>query len=121
MVLRLLVGEPPAQSKAAYALLNSADTTVVVSDLVVSESYFALRHHYTVPHHKAVAALTALFGDPRVSASGVALEVLREVGDEDRARGLMDRLIHADYERVGANLHTFDRRAARLRGVVLVT
>jgi predicted nucleic acid-binding protein len=120
IVLRLLVGEPQAQSRAAYELLCAADSPAAISDLVVSESYFALRHHYVVPHRKAVAALLALLGDARVLATGIAAEVLREMADEGPP-GLMDRLIHADYEHRGASMHTFDRQAARLTNVTLLS
>lgn len=122
VAVRLLVGEPAAQADAARKWLverGSADPATL-SDLVVGETYFALRHHYGVPHRRAVAALRALLVDPRVQPSGVARQVLTALPQEEVAPGLMDRLIHADYRHSGAGVVTFDRDAARLEGAALL-
>ncbi len=118
VVLRLLVGAPAAQAEAARRLLETTAEPVLVSDLVVGEAYFALRHHYAVPHAAAVTALGALLGDARVRAPGAAPTVLQQARAE--TPGLMDRLIHEHYRSDGATLATFDRDAARLKGARLV-
>jgi predicted nucleic acid-binding protein len=124
IVVRLLIGEPAKQAEAARRLLDeraaAREPPAALSDLVVGESYFALRHHYGVPHAKAVAALRALLNDPRVFSTGVARQVFALQPDEISAPGLIDRLIHGDYERAGAILLTFDRGAARLPGAKLL-
>lgn len=122
VTVRLLVGEPVRQAEAAHRVLRErAGDGIAISDLVVGESYFALRHHYRVPHAAAVVALRALLADPRVHATGVAREVLNEVGDTEDAPGLMDRLIRGDYQQSGARLLTFDRDASSLTGARLLT
>ncbi len=123
VVVRLLVGEPAEQAAAARRMLEDGSArrpSAAISDLVVGESYFALRHHYSVPHARAVAALRELVGDPRIIATGVARTVLNMPTDELAAPGLMDRLIHGDYERADAAVVTFDRGAARLPGARLL-
>ena len=123
VVVRLLVGEPAEQAQAAQRLLEAgraANDPAALSDLVVGETYFALRHHYLVPHARAVTALRALVTDPRLRPTGVAPEVLESLPGNDTAPGLMDRLIHGDYERGGIELRTFDRAAARLPGAQLI-
>lgn len=124
IVVRLLIGEPPDQAAAARRLLDEKSTrrapSAAVSDLVVGEAYFALRHHYSVPHARAVAALRALVGDARILSTGVARRVLGAPADEMVTPGLMDRLIHGDYEDAGAVLVTLDRGAARLPGAQLL-
>lgn len=117
VVLRLLVGEPRDQAETARRRLEEGTTglpSAAVSDLVVGETYFALRHHYAVPHAEAISSLASLLEDPRVRATGVARAVLREIVRDDAPPGVIDRLIHGDYGRAGANLLTFDRQAARL-------
>lgn len=115
MVVRLLVGEPADQALAAQrAMAGAPRGSVSVSDLVIGEAYFALRHHYAVPHRKAIAALIALTTDSRIRCTGVAGRVLAAMPDKDAGAGLMDRLIHAGYELEDITLLTFDRAAARL-------
>jgi predicted nucleic acid-binding protein len=123
VIVRLLVGEPAGQAAAARRLVEaraSGGMTVAVSDLAVGEAYFALRHHYRVPHVQAVRALRALLADVRVNPLGSAAEVLATPDAETPAPGFMDRLIHADYQRASADFATFDRQAARLPGAELI-
>ena len=124
VVLRLLIGEPAAQAETAHRLLSertfAGNEPAHVSDLVVAESYFALRHHYAVPHAKAVAALKAFLADPRVHPTGASPEVLDQLSSSHVAPGFIDRLIHGDYRRLGVGLVTFDRDAARLADATLI-
>lgn len=121
VVVRLLVGEPAAQARAAQRAIESAPRgSVAVSDLVIGEAYFALRHHYEVPHRKVIAALRALISDSRIRCTGVAGRVLANTPDKEAGAGLMDRLIHGGYESDGMVLLTFDRGAARLTGAQLL-
>lgn len=121
VVVRLLIGAPADQAESARQALEAQSRgSVVVSDLVVSEVYFALRHHYGVPHARAVAALLALLSDTRVVASGVARSALASMPDRESGAGFMDRLIHASYEADDVTMLTFDRGAARLPGARLI-
>lgn len=123
VVLRLLTGTPPDQAEVARALVAGQDAPVAVSDLVIGEAYFALRHHYAVPHLTAVRALREFLDDARVTGTGVAESVLREAVARTASRadpGLVDRLIHACYARDGFALVTFDRALSRLPGVRLL-
>ena len=121
VVVRLLVGEPVDQALTAQGAIEGAPRgSIVVSDLVIGESYFALRHHYEVPHRKAIAALAAMVSDPRIRCMGVAGRVLAAMLDRESGAGLMDRLIHGGYEVEDMTLLTFDRGAARLPGAQLL-
>ncbi len=123
VVLRLLVGVPTGQSETARLFIAESDAPVGISDLVISETYFALRHHYAVPHADAVHALRALLDDSRIRGTGVARTVLRDLASSDAARprpGLIDRLVHGDYTRDERQLATFDRDLARLPNVRLL-
>lgn len=124
VVLCLLTGEPENLARRANEIINSRGgrgPAVYVSDLVASEAYFVLRHHYQVPHKAAVSTMYALLADARVECTGIALGVFDEMRSGSAVPGLMDRLIHADYERnAGAPILTFDRDAARLPGAELL-
>jgi len=123
VVVRLLTGEPRSQAARARRALETAAASrtgpLLVSDLVVGEAYFALLHHYAVPHAEAVAALRALLSDPRVRSTGAARDALAEAGSGATHPGLMDRLIAGGYALEGSDMLTFDRGAARLPGVQL--
>lgn len=120
VVVRLLVGEPSAQAESARALLDelfAANETATVSDLVLSETYFALVHHYQVPKAKALAALASLVDSPEIVASEAAVRILPMPSLSTAKPGFVDQLIHAGYESFGGTMATFEKKAARLRGV----
>ncbi|MHB1862240.1 MAG: PIN domain-containing protein [Gemmatimonadaceae bacterium] len=122
VALRLLIGEPAEQAEAARRLVATAPNATI-SDLVVGETYFALRHHYGVPHAESLRQLTALVDDARIFPTGTARAVLAEAiaaGSSRTAPGLMDRLIRADYAKDDCEVTTFDRDFARLPGVRLL-
>lgn len=123
VVVRLIVGEPANQCAAARELLESAlarAEPVLISDLVVGESYYALQHHYGIPKREACALLRQFLESGAVVANpaGVADVVrLSEQGGRQSA-GLVDRLIHLRYEDHGATTVTFDAQQGRLKGAV---
>jgi len=118
IVVRLLIGHPENQARAARNRIEQAvqqGERVVVCDLVLAETYFALQHHYEVPKGEA-SSLLARFVD-----SGLV-----EVDPPDAARvlggprgaGLVDRLIHVRHRELGAVTITFDRKQGTLEGAV---
>lgn len=116
VVVRLLVGEPAAQARAARSRLERAledGEPVLVCDLVLAEAYFALQHHYRVPKDEARQLLAdfvrsgVVHGDPP--------EVARAL-DKHQGAGLVDRLVNARYRSRGAITLTFERKQAALDG-----
>ena len=125
VVLRLLVGAPADQARAALAFVQrnrSAGKRVVASDLVITEAYYALHAHYEVPKPEAVAALLEMLRSGLVEpADGPAITRALETAARAPAKlGFVDRLIHAQYERMSATLATFERAAARLSGTTVL-
>src|SRR5437764_854327 len=60
VVVRLLIGLPEAQARTARRRLELAverRERVVVSDLVLAETYHALQHHYRMPKREARSIL----------------------------------------------------------------
>lgn len=113
VVLRLLTGQPAEQADSARRILADATAPVLVSDLVIAESYHALRHHYQVPHIKAVQALALLVNANAVQASGHAAAVLAASARSATSPGLVDRLILAKCVAQAGELLTFDHDLAR--------
>jgi predicted nucleic acid-binding protein len=119
VVLRLLTGEPAPLAEVAWAHLARCTAPVAVDTLVVGESYFALRHHYGVPHRDAVEALVALVHSEQLTCPAGVREALAEARDGNHP-GVMDRLILAAARGAERTLLTFDRRLARHEGARLL-
>ena len=120
VVLRLLTGEPEAQALCALEAFEDAigrGATLLVSDLVVSEVYFALQFHYGVAKAEAVAVLARFFRESGVRPLGSAAAVLAGRDLPTAKPGFVDRLIHAEYRRAAGEVLTFERAAGRLAGV----
>jgi len=125
VVLRLLVGAPPEQAESALTFVKQSvarGVKVVVSDLVVSEAYFALHAHYDVPKAEAVSVLLEMLRSGLVEpADGPVLETVLEAASRSPAKpGFVDRLIHAQYGRASAGMVTFERAAGRLSGTTVL-
>jgi len=117
VLLRLLIGEPEVLAERAWQVIvenRSRGGSTVVSDLVVSEAYFALQHHYGVPKRDALAHLAALFVSGDVTPSGCAAEVMAIPGLATAKPGLVDRLIHGGYVREVDQIVTFEKAARKL-------
>ncbi len=120
VVLRLIVGEPRAQTDLARTRLEDAfarGEPIHVSDLVVAEAYYALRYHYGLDKEVAREKLHAMLSSGVVSlepqTSFTALEPAR-------SPGLVDRLIAARYRAQGGVTLTFDRALGRVDDVELL-
>lgn len=116
VVVRLLVGAPESQARAAHRRLEEAfrdGQEVLVCDLVVAEAYHALHYHYGVPKEEARELLARFLRSGLASATPTSL--LGPLGEEGSA-GLVDRMIHQRYRDEGAATLTFDERQGRLEG-----
>ena len=123
VVVRLLTGQPADQSARATDLLDKlfeAGQKAKVSDLVVSETYFALQCHYHVPKAEALAVLKGFLESSEIEASDVALAVLDTPKLASAKPGFVDRLIHLEYFRSVGTMATFEKKAAKLEGTTVL-
>ncbi len=125
VVVRLLVGSPPDLAQAALGFVRQSridGVRVVVSDLVVSEAYFALHAHYDVPKTVAIEALHEMLDSDFVEpADGPGiLTVLAAAVRSSAKPGFVDRLIHDQYRRASARMATFEHAAGRLAGTTVL-
>ena len=119
VVLRLLLGRPADQAARAVALLDELSRGghhAVVSDLVVSEAYFALQHHYGVSKQDALQGLRRLFSDGEIKPLGAVAEVLATDRLASAKPGFVDRLIHGGYAASSAGMVTFENAGGKLDG-----
>jgi len=125
VVLRILTGEPEAQARATRDFIRTAvhqGKRSVVSDLVISEAYFALVTHYGVSKREAVDGLVEMLdrGVIHPCHGACALEVLRAMKSPGQKPGLVDRLIHAQYASLPAGMATFEKASRKLPGAVVL-
>ena len=121
VVLRLITGEPKELAERAGKFVEEAvreEIPLVVSDLVVCETYFALHSFYEVPKREAIRVLIAMFAEgPVVPADGEEiLGVLDQSLKGPQKPGFVDRLIHARYAAADVNLVSFEKAARKLPG-----
>lgn len=117
VVMRLLTGQPAPLAEAAreyLAEIAQSGTVVFVSNLVVSEAYFACQHHYRMPKADVLAGLLNLLSQPTFVVQPPLLELLATDGLATSKPGFLDRLIHAEYSHSGLPLVTFEKAAVRL-------
>lgn len=120
VVLRLLIGEPEVQARCALdevQRLTGRGDTLLMSDLVVSEVYFALQYHYGVPKAEALRLIGTFLADSGIKAQGAAATVLKVPNLASANPGFVDRLIHAEYMQSAKEMVTFEKAGARLMGV----
>lgn len=120
VVVRLLVGEPAEQASRAQVLLDElfeAGEKACVSDLVVSEVYFALQYHYEVPKDEALESLRKMFDSGEIVGTGAAPAVLKAKNLAKAKPGFVDRLIHEGYRKERSGMATFEKKSRRLENV----
>ena len=117
VLIRLLVGVPEKQAQSAEETLDEifdSGGKAYVSDLVLRETYLALQFHYKVPKKEAIAVLKNLSQSKEMECSTTARSVLTKTNLHSANPGFVDRLIHAQYERTGAPMLTFEKASKKL-------
>ncbi len=117
VVMRLLTGQPTPQAAVAteyLAKIECAGAAVFVSNLVVSEAYFACNYHYRMPKGEVLRGLLALLSQPTFVVHPALLDLLAAEDLATAKPGFLDRLIHAEYTGADLPLVTFEKSAQRL-------
>ena len=123
VLVRFLVNDDPHQSATARTLLAelTADRPGFVGREVAVELSWVLERAYGFSRDRIATVLGQLAGAEELQLEA-ADDVIRSAeGYRRGGAGFSDRMIVAAARRAGADvLHTFDRRAARLPGAVLL-
>lgn len=118
VLVRVLTGEPRDLALVALDFLlerEKAGDRVLVSDWVLAEAYYALQHHYGASKRDTLDALGDFLASPGVEGTGDVQAVLATPDLESAKPGFIDRVIHLNYLRSGAEeVATFERAAAKL-------
>jgi predicted nucleic-acid-binding protein len=116
-VLRILTESPASQVPLALAFYEEqrqAGNELFISDLVLSECYFALQFHFDFTKADALAALKALTAEATITITPSARLVFDLPNPSQMKPGFIDRLIHGAANGEGQTLVTFEKAAKKL-------
>ena len=122
-VLRILTESPDSQLPAAlsfYEEQRQAGGQLFISDLVLSECYYALQFHFDFTKADALAALKALTAESPVTIAPSARLVFDLPNLSQMKPGFIDRLIHGAARDEGETLVTFEKAAKKLPGALVL-
>ena len=123
IVLRLLTGTPEKQAKLALETLEESiqvGKKIMISDLVIAESYYGLCCHYDVPMEEAIKQLLNFLqsGMVTLEPNGQAIQSLKET--KSKKVGFVDRMIRHQYLKNVKEVMTFDKNFSSLTHVKLL-
>lgn len=122
-VLRLLTGAPSKQFSLARQKVDEVldqRKALIVSDLVIAETYFALQYHFEVPKKEALEQIRAflLSGLVEPLSGSVCFDVIQNV-DSYKA-GFVDQLICGQFLSSCEEILSFDQALAVLPKVTIL-
>ena len=123
VLVRILSNIP--QPLAADVISTVADRIangdeMYVSDLVLSEAYYAMQHHYGVDKRTVLQSLKFMSEQKGFFFTTEAKAVLSINGLEHMNPGLVDRLIHAEGERQGMPVLSCEKSFRRLANAEVI-
>lgn len=124
VLMRLLTGQPVLLAETAREYLAEVEeggAAVFVSNLVVSEAYFACQHHYGMAKADVLTGLLTLLSQATFVVQPALLELLAVGGLATAKPGFLDRLIHAEYAASNLTLVTFEKAASRFPGTQVLS
>ena len=122
-VLRILTESPDSQLTLAlsfYEEQHRSGNPLFISDLVLSECYYALQFHFHFTKADALAALKSLTAESPVTITPSARLVFDLANLSQMKPGFIDRLIHGAALEEGQNLVTFEKAAKKLPGALVL-
>ena len=120
VVLRLLVGVPADQARVAKEFVTqrlARNDSLHISELVLSEAYFALQTFYKIPKSEALEMISLLSAGGGFTISRNAADVLALPNLSSAKPGFVDRLIHGVSHGQGHTLVTFEKTAKKLPAI----
>ena len=124
VLVRILANKP--QPLATNVIANVArriasGDTMVISDLVLSDAYYAMQHHYGVDKHTVLASLLVLSEEPGFEFSDVAKEVLAIEGLDHMNPGFVDRLICGESAKIGVGVLSCEKAFGRMPNAEVIS
>ena len=124
VLVRILANKP--QPLAANVIANIArriasGDTMVVSNLVLSEAYYAMQHHYGVDKKTVLASMLVLSEEPGFEFSAVAKQVLATEDLDHINPGFVDRLICGESVERGIDVLSCEKAFKRMPHATVIS
>lgn len=123
-LLRLLTGQPTELAELALARYQEAvgrGDSFSVSDMVVTEAYYALQHHYGKSKEESIEALKGISEDDSIAFSAGFESVIRLSNLAKASPGFLDRVLSADYRSRGQITISCEKSFRRLPDAEVVS
>ena len=123
-LLRLLTGQPRELAELALARYQEAvgrGDSFSVSDMVVTEAYYALQHHYGKSKEESIEALKGISEDDSIAFSAGFESVIRLSNLAKASPGFLDRVLSADYRSRGQITISCEKSFRRLPDAEVVS
>ncbi len=116
VLVRILTNKPQPLAAEVISIIEKRianGDTIVVPNLVLSEAYYAVQHHYGVDKKSALLALRFLSLQPGFEFSRLAVNILSIDGLEHLNPGFVDRLICGEQEECNMAILSCEKSFAR--------
>ena len=123
VIVRILANQPqPLASQVIEDVARriSAGDTMYVSNLVASEAYYAMQHHYGVDKRTILQSFKLMSEQVGFLFTEEVKRVLSIEGLEHANPGFVDRLIHGEGERCNMPVISCEKSFRRLPDTIII-
>ena len=119
VVVRIISGLPEGAAEKVGERI-AADDVFTVSALVLSETYFALQHHYAFTKEEALQSLLAFSLTDGIKMPESIKAILGSANLARANPGFVDRMIVSEYATTGSDTYSCEKSFRRLDGTVVI-
>ena len=124
VVVRIISGLPEGVAEKVgerIAAEIAGGDDFAVSALVLSETYFALQHHYAFTKEEALQSLLAFSCTEGIRVAESIRAILESPNLAKAKPGFVDRMIVGEYAMAGSDTYSCEKSFRRLDGTVVVS
>lgn len=123
VLVRILSNQPQPLAGEVISRIDGllkGGAELIVSNLVLSETYYAMQQHYGVDKRRVLAALGRISREPGFLFSPEACAALAEPDPESLNPGFVDRLIHGEQQSRGVAVLSCEKSFRRLPDAIVL-
>ena len=123
VVVRIISGLPEGAAEKVGERIAAdivGGDVFTVSALVLSETYFALQHHYAFTKEEALQSLLAFSRTDGIQMPESIKAILESTNLARANPGFVDRMIVSEYATAGSDTYSCEKSFRRLDGAVVI-